>query len=188
MGACFGPEVHPELLESAARRAMAYLQSVRTRRVSPTAADVQELDRLRGELRDEADEPEHLLEILDRIGSPGTVATAGGRYFGFVIGGALPCAVAAAWLASAWDQNVSLRVMSPVGAALEDVTLDWVRELLRLPEGCGGALVTGATMANFTALAAARRQSFRATAIATCASSPAASPRGARRAANCSPA
>jgi glutamate/tyrosine decarboxylase-like PLP-dependent enzyme len=73
-----------------------------------------------------------------------------------VIGGALPSAVAASWLASAWDQNASLRVMSPVSAALEDAALGRVRELLGLPAECGGALVTGATMANFTGLAAAR--------------------------------
>src|SRR5262249_53982062 len=60
------------------------------------------------------------------------------------------------WMASAWDQNAALRVMSPAAAALEDVALGWVRDVLRLPEGCGGALVTGATMANFAALAAAR--------------------------------
>jgi glutamate/tyrosine decarboxylase-like PLP-dependent enzyme len=145
-----------ELLGSAARRAMAYLQSVGTRRVAPDAAAVRELDQLTGKFPDEAADPWNLMEILDRIGSPATVATAGGRYFGFVIGGALPSAVAATWLASAWDQNASLRVMSPVSAALEDAALRWVGELLRLPAECEGALVTGATMANFTGLAAAR--------------------------------
>ena len=145
-----------ELLGSAARRAMAYLQSVGTRRVAQDAAAVRELDQLTGKFPDEAADPWNLMEILDRIGSPATVATAGGRYFGFVIGGALPSAVAATWLASAWDQNASLRVMSPVSAALEDAALRWVGELLRLPAECEGALVTGATMANFTGLAAAR--------------------------------
>jgi glutamate/tyrosine decarboxylase-like PLP-dependent enzyme len=145
-----------EFLGSAARRAMAYLESVGTRRVAPDAAAIRELDQLTGEFPDEPAEPGNLMEILDRIGSPATVATAGGRYFGFVIGGALPSAVAASWLASAWDQNASLRVMSPISAALEDAALGWVRELLRLPAECEGALVTGATMANFTGLAAAR--------------------------------
>jgi glutamate/tyrosine decarboxylase-like PLP-dependent enzyme len=145
-----------ELLGSAARRAVAYLQSVGARRVAPNTAAVRELDQLTGKFPDEATEPFTLMEILDRIGSPATVATAGGRYFGFVIGGALPSAVAASWLASAWDQNASLRVMSPVSAALEDAALGRVRELLGLPAECGGALVTGATMANFTGLAAAR--------------------------------
>src|SRR5207248_4295275 len=85
-----------------------------------------------------------------------TVATEGGRYFGFVNGAALPVSVAATWMAAAWDQNASLRVMSPVAAALEDVAIGWVRDLLHLPPETGAALTTGATMANFTALAAAR--------------------------------
>ena len=89
-------------------------------------------------------------------GRPATVATAGGRFFGFVNGAALPASVAATWLASAWDQNAALRVMSPAAAALEDVALGWVRDVLGLPPECGGAVVTGATMANFTGLAAAR--------------------------------
>jgi glutamate/tyrosine decarboxylase-like PLP-dependent enzyme len=94
--------------------------------------------------------------LLDEVGSPATVASAGRRYFGFVTGGALPATVAANMLAAAWDQNVGLRVMSPTGAMLEDVALRWLLELLGLPAECGAAFATGATMANFTALAAAR--------------------------------
>ncbi|MBI1876287.1 MAG: aspartate aminotransferase family protein, partial [Acidobacteria bacterium] len=82
--------------------------------------------------------------------------TTGGRFYGFVNGGALPASVAASWMAAVWDQNAALRVMSPAAAAFEDVALDWVRDILGLPEGCGGAIVTGATMANVTGLAAAR--------------------------------
>jgi glutamate/tyrosine decarboxylase-like PLP-dependent enzyme len=95
--------------------------------------------------------------MLDDIGSPATVALTGGRYFGFVIGGTLPASLAANWLAGAWDQNVCLRVMSPVAAELEDVVLGWVREALGLPQSCEGGLVTCATTANFTALVAARQ-------------------------------
>jgi glutamate/tyrosine decarboxylase-like PLP-dependent enzyme len=145
-----------ELLGSASRRAAAYLQNVGQRPVAPDAAAPRDLDQFRGKFPDKAADPLHVIEMLDRIGSPATVASAGGRYFGFVIGGALPCAVAASWLASAWGQNASLRVMSPIAAALEDAALGWVRELLGLPAECAGALVTGATMANFTCLAAAR--------------------------------
>jgi glutamate/tyrosine decarboxylase-like PLP-dependent enzyme len=94
---------------------------------------------------------------LDEIGSPSTVATTGGRYFGFVNGGMLPAALAANWLAGAWNQNAALRVMSPIAAELEDVVLRWVCEALALPAGCAGGLVTCATMANFTALVAARQ-------------------------------
>src|SRR6266704_3336800 len=96
------------------------------------------------------------MALLDEIGSPATVASAGGRYFGFVIGGSLPAVTATSWLASAWDQNAAMRVMSPVAAELEDVVLGWIRELLGLPADCDGGLVTCATAANFTALTAAR--------------------------------
>jgi glutamate/tyrosine decarboxylase-like PLP-dependent enzyme len=90
------------------------------------------------------------------VGSPATVASAGGRYFGFVIGGALPSALAANWLAGAWDQNAGLFVSSPIATVLEEISLRWLLDLLQLPAGSGGAFVTGATIANFTALAAAR--------------------------------
>jgi glutamate/tyrosine decarboxylase-like PLP-dependent enzyme len=99
---------------------------------------------------------EKILAMLDEIGSPATVATTGGRYFGFVNGGALPASMAANWLAAAWDQNASLRVMSPVAAELEEIVIRWVCEALGLPPDCAGGLVTGATTANFTSLAAAR--------------------------------
>jgi hypothetical protein len=107
-----------ELLGCAARSAVAYLQKIRERRVAPDAASVHDLEQLAGNLPDEGAEPQKLIEMLDRIGSPATVATAGGRYFGFVIGGALSASVAASWVTSAWDQNAVLRVMSPVAAAL----------------------------------------------------------------------
>jgi glutamate/tyrosine decarboxylase-like PLP-dependent enzyme len=94
--------------------------------------------------------------MLDEIGSPATVMSTGGRYFGFVIGGTLPASLAANWLASAWDQDAALRVMSPIAAELEDIAIRWVCEALGLPRECEGGLVTGATMANFTSLAAAR--------------------------------
>jgi glutamate/tyrosine decarboxylase-like PLP-dependent enzyme len=84
------------------------------------------------------------------------MTTTGGRYFGFVIGGMVPAALAATWLAGAWNQNATLRVMSPIAAELEDVVLRWICEALELPADCSGGLVTCATMANFTALVAAR--------------------------------
>ena len=93
----------------------------------------------------------------DEIGAQGTVASAGPRYFGFVTGGALPATLAASWLGAAWDQNAFSEVSSPVGAAIEQVAMRWVLEVLDLPADAGAAFVTGATMANFTALAAARR-------------------------------
>jgi len=144
------------LLAAAARAATEYLDSIEERRVTPTPEAVAALASLSGALPAGLTDPEEVLRLLNEIGTPATVATSGGRFFGFVIGGCLPASMAAAWLVSAWDQNAGLRVQSPTAAALEDTALEWVRELLGLPAGCGGAVVTGATMANFTALAAAR--------------------------------
>src|SRR5690606_13791236 len=83
-------------------------------------------------------------------------ATTGRRFFGFVVGGILPAAAAANFLMAAWDQNGGLRIGSPINAKLEDVALSWLLDVLNLPAGTAGGFVTGATMANFTALAAAR--------------------------------
>jgi len=145
------------LLDDAARRASEYLREISQRRVSPSAAFIENLAELSGPLPELPSTPEAVLELLDRVGSPATVATAGGRFFGFVIGGALPAALVANWMAAAWGQNAAMRAMSPSGASFEDAALRWVREALQLPEDCAGAIVTGATMANFTALAGARR-------------------------------
>jgi glutamate/tyrosine decarboxylase-like PLP-dependent enzyme len=114
------------------------------------------LTALGGPLPEAPADPAEVLALLDDIGSPASVASAGGRYFGFVIGGTLPAALAANWLAGAWDQNAYLQVMSPVAARLEEIVLAWMMELLGLPAGSGAGFVTGTTMANFTALAAAR--------------------------------
>ncbi len=88
------------------------------------------------------------------------MGTAGGRFFGFVHGGCLPAPLAANWLAAAWDQNAALYATSPTAARLEEIALRWLLEALRLPPECGGAFVTGATMASFTGLAAARNAVF----------------------------
>ena len=146
-----------EVLELAARKALNYLQTIGKRRVNPFPSAVLDLAHFDEPLPEPPGDAFSILDLLDRLGSPATVANAGGRYFGFVNGGALPASVAAAWMASAWDQNAALRVMSPVAAALEDVALAWVRDALCLPPEAGGAIVTGASMANFTGLAAARQ-------------------------------
>jgi len=147
--------LHPPSLEEASRRATAYLEGIATRGVAP---DTRTLADLGGDLPAGPTDPRAVIALLDEAGSPATVANAGGRYFGFVNGGALPASLAATWLASAWNQNAALRVMSPVAATLEEIALEWARELLGLPAGCGGALTTGATMANLSGLAAARHQ------------------------------
>ncbi len=140
----------------AAARATAYLHQIRQRRVFPSDDAIQALEQLVEPLPEAPSDPQAVLELLDRVASPATVANAGGRYFGFVNGGTLPASLAASWLAAAWAQNMGLRVLSPAAALLEDIALDWIGDLLHLPEGCGGGVVTGATVANFCCLAAAR--------------------------------
>jgi glutamate/tyrosine decarboxylase-like PLP-dependent enzyme len=145
-----------DVLTTAAERARRYVAAVAQRRVAPSEEDLSALARFHEGFPPDSTDPSEVLTMLDEIGSPATVASAGPRYFGFVIGGALPAALAASWLTAAWDQNACLRVMSPVAAELEEVVLAWVCEAFGLPANCQGGLVTCATMANFTALVAAR--------------------------------
>ncbi len=145
-----------ELLNDAAARAAEYLAGLGSRRVAPQPDQIARLQALGGDLPDGPCNPRSVLALLDDYGSPATVASAGGRYFGFVTGGSLPAALAANWLAGAWDQNAGLWVQSPVAAFLEEVAAGWLREVFRLPGSCGVGFVTGATMANFSCLAAAR--------------------------------
>jgi glutamate/tyrosine decarboxylase-like PLP-dependent enzyme len=144
-----------EVLAEAYGRAESYLRTQRERPVYPGPEAIARLAQLKRPLGDHGIAPARVLEELDTIGSPATVSTAG-RYFGFVNGSTLPAALAANWLAGAWDQNSALRIMSPVAAALEDVALGWIVDVLGLPAGTGGGFVTGATMASFGCLAAAR--------------------------------
>jgi glutamate/tyrosine decarboxylase-like PLP-dependent enzyme len=144
------------LLEDAARRAAAYLASLPERKVAPDAVAVRRLAALDVPLQDEARDPQRVLAELDELVTPATMAMAGPRFFGFVIGGSLPAALAANWLAGAWDQNTGLYAVTPGVAHLEQVVIRWLNELFGLPAGTGGAFVTGATMASFSALAAAR--------------------------------
>ncbi len=144
------------LLEDAAERGIRYLQTLDARAVAPAPAAIAALDAFDEALPEASSDPRAVLEMLDRLGSPATMAMAGPRFFGFVIGGALPVTVAASWLATAWDQNTGLYASTPATARLEMVALRWLLELFGLPAGTGGAFVTGATVANFTALAAAR--------------------------------
>jgi glutamate/tyrosine decarboxylase-like PLP-dependent enzyme len=146
----------PALLHDACSRALAYLGGLAERPVAPTAEDVAGLEALDFPLPGPGVDAASVLAMLDECGSPGTVASAGPRYFGFVTGAALPIAQAAAWLTTAWDQNSALSVMSPAASVLNRVALRWVTELLGLADGTGGGFVTGATMANATCLAAAR--------------------------------
>jgi glutamate/tyrosine decarboxylase-like PLP-dependent enzyme len=145
-----------DLLQQAAARAQRYLAELDTRSVRPTSAALNGLTRFERSMPEQPVAAAEVLAELDDFGSPATMATAGPRFFGFVMGGSLPVTVAASWLAAAWDQNAGLVVSSPVGAMLEKVALGWLLEVLGLPRDCAGGFVTSATAANFTALAAAR--------------------------------
>lgn len=145
-----------DLLKTAAERASRYLEDLGERRVAPVPEAIERLRILDAPMPGDPVEPAKVLALLDDIGSPATVASAGRRYFGFVTGGTLPAALAANWLAGAWDQCAGLVTLSPVAAYLEEIGIKWLREIFRLPAESGGGFVTGATMANFTCLAAAR--------------------------------
>lgn len=144
------------LLERTAAHAVQYLSGLNDRAVAPRADAVRQLERFDERLPDASQDPLDVLEMLDTLGGPATMAMAGPRFFGFVIGGSLPVALAANWLATAWDQNSGLHQITPATATIEQVALRWLLELFRLPPDCAGAFVTGGTVANFTALAAAR--------------------------------
>jgi glutamate/tyrosine decarboxylase-like PLP-dependent enzyme len=149
------------LLAHAHELALAYLRSLPDRGVGPTASYEELAAALGGPLPTAPQEElSVLLELSARL-DPGIVATAGPRYFGFVTGGSYPLALAADWLVSAWDQNVALHVMSPAMSALEACTARWILDLLGLPEQASVGFVTGAHMANVTALAAARHEVLR---------------------------
>lgn len=145
-----------ELLRDAAERSLAYLATLDRRAVRPTADALAALARFDESLPAEPRDPRETLKLLDEAGSPATTAMAGPRFFGFVVGGALPVTVASSWLASAWDQNTHMWEAAATTSTLEEVALRWLLELFALPNGVAGAFVTGANVANMTALAAAR--------------------------------
>lgn len=144
------------LLKQAFAYVEAYYGSLPTRQVAPEAAALAALDRLSASLPEQGVSPEATLQQLCEIGERTTVCSQGPRFFGFVTGGVLPAARASNIVATAWDQNAAMFVHSPLAARLEELALRWCAEVLGLPAGSTGTLTTGATMANFTCLAAAR--------------------------------
>jgi glutamate/tyrosine decarboxylase-like PLP-dependent enzyme len=146
-----------DLLENAFRIASRYLGELGSRPVQPPPEALARLEGLKRPLPERPGEPLDVLRHLDEVASPGTMACAGPRYFGFVTGGALPASLAANWLAAAWDQNAHFAIGSPAAAVVEEVALDWILGLLGLPKTWGGGFVTGTTMGNFSSLAAARQ-------------------------------
>ena len=145
-----------ELLSDAQARSVRYLESLSKRPVQPDDDALARLSELSVPLPEDPVPPEEVLSRLDELGSPATIANAGPRYFGFVTGGVLPVSLAANWLAGAWDQNAHFVVGSPTAAALENVALSWILDILDLPDSWGGGFVTGTTMGNFSGLVAGR--------------------------------
>jgi len=146
------------LLQDAARRAQRYLDTLGTRSVAPLPGAIARLAALDTAMPPGPTDPAAVLAQLDEIVGPATMGMAGPRFFGFVIGGALPVTVASNWLATAWDQNAALSAVTPGVSQVEAVALRWLKDLFGLPDSTEGAFVTGATTANFVALAAARHQ------------------------------
>src|SRR5262245_22735846 len=144
------------VLERAAALGIEYVES-RGERTVRAVATIDELRRsLDVPLRDAPSDPLEVIERLARDADSGLTATGGGRYFGFVVGGAVPAALAADWLAAAWDQNAGLALLAPSASVAEEVVGKWLKDLLGIPQGASFALVTGCQMAHATALVAAR--------------------------------
>jgi glutamate/tyrosine decarboxylase-like PLP-dependent enzyme len=149
-------DLYERVLEVADKRARRYLARVADRPVAEQAS-VRELGKsLDRKLPEEGEDPAKVLEELADAAEPGLIALGSPRYFGFVIGGTLPAALGADWLAGAWDQIASLYVCGPSASVAEEVAGRWVLELLGLPSGSGFGLTTGGTMANFSGIAAGR--------------------------------
>ena len=143
-------------LDRAHEIANAFLKSLSERPVGPRATFDELVKALGGPLPESGDEPVRVVDALARAVEPGLVASAGPRYFGFVIGGSVNGALAADWLTAAWDQNAGLSATSPAAAAAEAVAAEWIKEILGLPMEAGVGFVTGGQMANFSGLLAGR--------------------------------
>ena len=147
-----------DLLRDAANRAMRYRAQIDARRVKPSPEAIAAVEGFREALPQAGASAEETLAMLDELGSPAAMAMTGPRFFGFVIGGSTPATLAAHWLAGGWDQNAVLHDVVPAVSTIEAVAADWMIDLLGLPSESASAFVTGATVANFTALAAARHK------------------------------
>ena len=144
----------------AAERGAAYRESLGDRPVAPSPDAVDAVTGFVEPLPSEGAADEAVLAMLDDLGTPATISMAGPRFFGFVIGGSLPVTVATNWLTTAWDQNVGMHEVTPATSTLERVAMDWMLELFGLPMDAAASFVTGATVANFTSLAAARHRVY----------------------------
>jgi glutamate/tyrosine decarboxylase-like PLP-dependent enzyme len=147
-----------DLLSAAAGHAATYLESLNERPVRPELDPADVGDAFEWTLPDEPVEPRVVLDELVAQAEPGITALGSSRYFGFVIGGTLPAALAADWMTSTWDQNAGLAAIGPSVAAIEELAGAWLIDLLGLPRTASFAFVTGCQMAHVTALAAARQR------------------------------
>src|SRR5437764_9107729 len=153
--------VNEPLLDRAREHAVRFLRSLPSRHVGPTATRDAMLAAVDVPLSDDGEDAGAVLDALAAGIDGGLIASAGPRYFGFVIGGSLPVALAADWMTSAWDQNCGIYNTSPAASVVEDVVRKWLLELFDLPRNASVGLVTGGQQANFTALAAARHAVLR---------------------------
>ena len=154
--------IYQDILQRTSELALAFLETLPERPVGRPVNYAEMLARLGGALPAEGKDALRVVEDLVAAAEPGIVATAGPRYFGFVIGGAHPAGLATDWLAAAWDQNAGAYALSPAAAAAEEVVRTWLVDLFGLPREMSLGFTTGGTMANFTALAAARHALLRA--------------------------
>ncbi len=145
-----------EPLQTAARHALAHIENLDALPVAATASLETLRARLARPLADDGAPPEQVIEDLVSDSAGGIVASAGGRFYSWVIGGSVPAALAADWLTSAWDQNAGLYAAGPAAALVEEIAGEWLKELLGIPAGASFAFVTGCQMAHVTCLAAAR--------------------------------
>jgi glutamate/tyrosine decarboxylase-like PLP-dependent enzyme len=145
-----------KLMRRTAELALGYLGTLEDRPVAAAVGRDQLLADLGGPLPEDGVDAQQVIEDLARAADPGLIASAGPRYFGFVIGGSLPAALAADWLTSTWDQNAGLYAAGPAASVVEEVVGSWLIDLLGLPAGSSFGLTTGCQMAHFTGLAAGR--------------------------------
>src|SRR6478736_3397417 len=151
-----GDDEYAPALAAAARHSQAWLASLPDRPVGPSLHASELAAAFGGPLPAAGMPAADVIDLLATAAEPGLMAMPAGRFFGWVIGGTLPAALASDWLVSAWDQNAGLRYATPATAAIEEAAGTWLLDLLGLPAGADVGFATGATMANFTGLAAAR--------------------------------
>jgi glutamate/tyrosine decarboxylase-like PLP-dependent enzyme len=151
----------PDLLEGVLPHAASWFESLPTRQVRATASSADLRKTLGGPLPENGTQPATVIEALANAGATGAVASAGPRYFGFVVGGSLPAALAADWLVSMWDQNAGIFALSPLASTVEQIAGSWLLAIAGLPATISFGFVTGGHMANFTSLACARHSVLR---------------------------